>query len=110
MTLTRSQMSATTSRLCVTMIIARPCSRLSSRQLEHLRLHRDIERRRRFVGHDQFGEEATAPQIMRCAIPPEISGIQPHHAVGVVDADACETDELRAPGFWRRSWPRGDRR
>ena len=55
MTTTRSQISATTPRSWVISRIAVPSSLAgSSQQLEHLRLDRDVERRRRLVGDQQL--------------------------------------------------------
>ena len=55
MTATRSAVSAITPMSCVTSMIAVPCSRDSRlQQRDDLRLHRDIERGRRFVGDDQL--------------------------------------------------------
>ena len=81
-TTTRSAVSATTPRSWVMKIMAMPASACSSlQQAEHLRLHRDIERRGRLVGDqhrglagDRHGDHHAlahaARQLMRIIVEP----------------------------------------
>ena len=60
MTAIRSQTCAATFRSWVMNSMASRSRVLSLQQLEHLRLHRDVERRDRLVGHEHVGSSASA--------------------------------------------------
>ena len=67
-TATRSAVSAITPMSCVTSMMAVPCSRHERlQQRDDLRLDRDVERGRRFVGDDQLRLGARAPARSRPA-------------------------------------------
>ena len=114
-TATRSQMSATTPRLWVTRTIpeATLVAQLAD-EIEHLRLHGDVERRGRLVGDDQLRvgrDRARDEHALRHATG-DLVRVLPHDVLGVRDARPGGADQPAVPRPRRRhrAAPHAERR
>ena len=106
MTATRSAISATTPRSCVISSSDRPnVLRQIAKQIEHFGLHRDVERRRRFVGDDQrrLGGEGQCEHGALPQAAAQLMRILLGASRRIGDADGFEQFDRHAAGRPRRA-------